>query len=100
MASLACGITAEVPHEARVYGSEGSIAVHDFLGPRRCELLGPGGALVEAFEEDFADGFIFQIEHFAGLLRDGKLESDLIPLKDSIECAGVFDVLTGQWGLR
>lgn len=100
VASLACGIVASAPQEARVYGSEGSVAVHDFLGPRVCELFGPDGKLVETFEEDFVDGFIYEIEHFAGLYRAGKIESGLIPLADNIVCAGAFDALMSQWGLR
>jgi predicted dehydrogenase len=100
VASLACGITAQVPRDARVYGEDGSIVVYDFLGSRKCELFGPDGASLETFESDFKDGFIFEIEHFADLYRRGEIESDLIPLRDSIDCAGIFDALMGQWGLR
>jgi predicted dehydrogenase len=100
VASLACGITAAVPREARVFGDGGSIVVHDFLGARNCERFDPEGKSVEAFSQDFDDGFIFEIEHFADLYRRGEIESDLIPLADSIACAGVFDSLMGQWGLR
>jgi predicted dehydrogenase len=100
VASLACGITARVPSDARIYGDAGSIAVYDFLGPRKCELFGSDGALAETFEEGFKDGFIFEIEHFADLYRRGEIESDLIPLSDTIACAGIFDELRKQWGLR
>jgi predicted dehydrogenase len=100
VASLACGITARVPSDARIYGEAGSIVVYDFLGSRKCELFGPDGASLETFASDFKDGFIFEIEHFADLYRRGEIESDLIPLRDSIACAGIFDALMGQWGLR
>jgi predicted dehydrogenase len=100
VASLACGMTARTPNEARVYGAEGSIVLGNFLGAKRAELFDGDGVLVEAFESEFVDGFIFEIEHFAGLYRGGKLESDLIPLEDSIACAGVFDTLMNKWGLR
>jgi predicted dehydrogenase len=100
LASLSCGVTAAAPRDAKVYGSEGSVVLHDFLGARKCERFDPEGRLAESFEEDFADGFIYQIEHFASLRREGKTESGLIPLADSIACAGVFDELRKQWGLR
>jgi predicted dehydrogenase len=100
VASLKCGLTARVPQDAFVYGGLGSIAVYGFLGPKRAELFDAQGKSVEVFEEDFDDGFIYEIEHFAELYRDGKKESDLIPLRDSIACAGAFDTLMGKWGLR
>jgi predicted dehydrogenase len=100
VACLACGITARVPADARVYGDGGSIVLRNFLGAKRAELFDGEGVLVEAFESEFIDGFIFEIEHFAELYRAGALESDLIPLKDSIACAGVFDALMTKWGLR
>jgi predicted dehydrogenase len=100
VASLACGMTARTPNDARVYGAEGSIVLPNFLGAKRAELFDGENVLVEAFESEFVDGFIFEIEHFAELYRAGKLESDLIPLKDSVACAGVFDALMNKWGLR
>jgi predicted dehydrogenase len=100
LASLTCGLTAEVPKEARVYGDSGSIAVYDFLGARRCERFDREGKPVEAFESAFEDGFIFEIEHFAELFRKGASESDLIPLADNIACAGAFDELRKGWGSR
>jgi predicted dehydrogenase len=99
VASLKCGLTARVPQDAFVYGGLGSIAVYGFLGPRKAELFDAQGKSVEVFEEGFDDGFIYEIEHFAELYRAGKKESDLIPLRDSIACAGVFDTLMGKWGL-
>lgn len=100
LASLACGITAKSSTDARVYGTEGSVAVYEFFGSRKCELFGPDGATVETFREDFKDGFVYQIRHFAELYRAGRIESGLIPLADSVACAGVFDTLMTSWGLR
>ena len=42
-------------------------------------------------EEKTEDGFIYQIEHFADLVRHGELESPYIPLRDTIACAELFD---------
>jgi predicted dehydrogenase len=97
VASLSCGLTAAVPRDARVYGDSGSIRVYDFLGARKCELFDAEGGPVEAFQAEFDDGFIFEIEHFAELFRKGAIESDLIPLADNIACAGIFDELRKGW---
>jgi len=38
--------------------------------------------------------------HFADLYRNNKIESDIIPFKDNVACAGIFDDLMNQWGLN
>jgi len=98
LASLSCGLTAATSQDAYVYGTDGHIIVHSFLGSRKCDLLDNGNNLVESFETAFDDGFIFEIMHFAELYRNNKTESEIMPLKDTIACAGVFDELMRQWG--
>ncbi|MHB8065605.1 MAG: Gfo/Idh/MocA family protein [Ruminiclostridium sp.] len=98
LATLSCGITANTNRDARVYGTTGNIIVYDFLGSKKCELYDNENNLLECFEEDFEDGFIYQIEHFVALYRNNKIESEIIPLKDTIACAGIFDELMKQWG--
>lgn len=99
LASLSCGVTAAANRDARVCGTDGNIIVYDFLGSRKCELYDNENKLVESFAEDFDDGFIFQINHFRDLFISNKIESEIIPHRDTIACAEVFDELMNQWGL-
>lgn len=100
LATLSCGFTAETNRDAHVYGSNGHIVVYDFLGPKRCERYDKQNNLVEVFEEEFQDGFIYQIEHFVSLYKEDKLESDIVPLKDTIDCAEIFDKVLLQCGVQ
>jgi predicted dehydrogenase len=100
LASLSCGMTAVTNRDARIYGTEGHVVVYDFIGSRKCELVDNDNKVIERFEVSFDDGFIFEIEHFADLFRNGKTESDIMPLKDSIACAGIFDELMGSWNQK
>jgi len=97
LANLSCGLSAATIRDARIYGTNGYIVVYDFLATKKCELFDQNKAIVECFEDNFEDGFIYQIEHFADLYRNNKIESDLIPHQDTIACAGVFDELMKQW---
>ena len=45
------------------------------------------------FEVFHGDGFLYEIDHFCQLLRQGALESPLVPLDDTLACAKVFDQL-------
>jgi len=98
LATLSCGITANTNSDAHIYGTTGNIVIYDFFGSKKCELYDNGNNLIKCFEEDFEDGFIYQIEHFVDLYRNNKIESEIIPLKDTVACAGIFDELMKQWG--
>lgn len=93
LASLSCGLTARTSSDAYLYGSEGSICVRDFLRTRQCERYDRDNNLVERFEAEDVDGFIYQIEHFSDLFETGKIESPLIPWQDTQACATIFDIL-------
>jgi len=82
----------------KVLSFSGSL-LHPNLSSRKCELYDDENNLIECFEENFEDGFIFQIKHFTDLYRNNKIESEIIPLKDTIACAGIFDELMKQWGV-
>lgn len=98
LATLSCGFTTNTNKDATIYGTNGHIVVYDFIGSRKSELYDKENKLVECFEEDFVDGFIYEIKHFEDLYRNKKTESDIIPFKDTIACAGIFDELMNQWG--
>lgn len=99
VASLTCGITASASSDAFIYGTEGKIIVHDFFQTKKCELYNEKGQIIDSFENEFLDGFIFEIEHFAKLVRERKKESPLITLNDTIGCADIFDTIREQCGL-
>lgn len=99
LATLSCGIIANTNRDANIYGTNGNIVVYDFIGSKKAEMYDNENKLIELFEEDFKDGFIYEIKHFADLFRNNKVESDIIPLKDTVACAGIFDELLKQWGM-
>jgi predicted dehydrogenase len=100
LASLSCGFLANTANDAVIYGSEGRIELDSCYKPIKCELFDKHGRRSARFHQPVADGFSYQIEHSAECFRLGKLESDLIPLQDTIACAGIFDELRAQWGLK
>ena len=97
LASLSCGFKANTGRNAKIYGTGGHIVIYDFLGSKKCELYNKDGELAETFEEDFEDGFIYQIKHVCELFENKKIESELIPHRDTLACAKVFDELTAQF---
>ena len=99
MVSFNCGFTVEAANEAVVYGTKGHIVFEDCYGPEWCEMYDEENHLLERFADPVRDGFVFQIEHCAEMINNGRLESDLMPLQDTVVSAGIFDTLRRQWGL-
>lgn len=99
LASLNCGFSINAMREVVIYGTQGRIVVDSCFNPQLCERFDEKNDLIERFAEPVKDGFIYQIRHCADLFSNGRLESDLIPLQDTIDCAGIFDSLRKQWGL-
>ncbi len=100
LAMLSCGTRAYVNRDAGIYGTNGRIIVYEFFSSKKCELYDNNNNLVESFEDNCQDGFIYQIRHFNDLFKNGKLESEIIPLDDTLNCADVFDKLLKQWEIK
>ena len=47
--------------------------------------------LVESFEHPCENGFEWEIEHVRDCVRSGLIESPIMPWKDTLLCAKVFD---------
>lgn len=99
LASLNCGFTVNAKREVVIYGTSGRIVLENVSGPQWCDRYDDHDQLAEHFEERVPDGFVYQISHCADLLNASRLESDLIPWKDTLASAQIFDTLNRQWGL-
>ncbi|MBQ9030930.1 MAG: Gfo/Idh/MocA family oxidoreductase [Parasporobacterium sp.] len=86
-------IAGYMDEDAVAAGSEGYIIQRNFFGSRRTELYDNQGKLLDSFDDPEEEGFVHEISHFCGLLRDGKTESDWIPMTDSLDFAGVYEQL-------
>ncbi len=85
MATLLTSVVGSMDDTAYISGDAGYIRQYRFYGSTRCELYNRRDELVEVFEDPQKEGFVHEIEHFVKLLREGKTQSDLIPLKDNLE---------------
>ncbi len=99
LASLTCGFTSKNASRAYIYGTHGYITLDNPYGPHIAVLHGETGLATSRYIDWVPDGFTHQIRHVRDLYRQGKLESDLIPWKDTLETARIFDALRKQWGL-
>lgn len=91
IANLQCSITAKVDENAYLYGSKGYIQIPKFHFGDQCRLYDLDGNIVEEFYEKPVNGFIYEIREVIRCVRAGKTESDVVPHKDTVRCAEIFE---------
>ncbi len=90
IATFMSSFTCEIDDFCTIYGTKGKITIEDPFFIDKATLKLDDGT-IEVFEVERINGFEFEIAHAIKLIEDGKLESDIISQKDTVECAGIFD---------
>lgn len=94
LANLQCMVSANCPNGLYIYGSEGYIHIPDMHFGEGCHLYLEQGE-AEHFSKPHINGFEHQIEEVVNCIKEGKLESEIMPHKDTILCAEIFDKCLG-----
>ena len=60
-------------------------------------LYGNDGELKEHFvDQETKNGFVYEIQDAIRCIQAGKLESDVVPWKDTLACAKLFDKINAS----
>ncbi len=98
---LASAVSVETPSQALIMGTKGRVRVHGpIYRPTQLTLTLSGQAdqLIDAPLE--GNGYNYQAVEVMNCLRAGKLESDLMPLDETLSIMRTMDELRRPWGLR
>ena len=100
MATLTSAIRLGTPHEARVMGSEGYIAIPDFWHPSELTLA-RAGQDPETFRFPLdGEGFQYEAMEVGECIRAGLTESPVYPLDETLAIMETLDRIRADWGLR
>ncbi|NQU44720.1 Gfo/Idh/MocA family oxidoreductase [bacterium] len=100
LASLACGVRTQTPHQAWILGTDGKILVPDYWHATTATLIQagkPDETVNLAFQ---GNGYEYQVMEVGNLLREGRTESEILPLDESLSIMGTLDELRRQWGVK
>jgi len=88
-------------NEARIFGAEGMITVHEmFLRPNQLTLKMEGKP-PKTFDFPFTGhGMHFEADHVHQCLRKGQTESDIMPLNETLGIIQTMDKIRKQWKLK
>jgi predicted dehydrogenase len=97
-ADLASSFVEERPRDAIITGSRGIIKVPHFPGADRLTITRPGRA-PETIECE-PNGFEYEIREVHRCLREGLIESPLMPLAETLDIMRTADSLRALWGFN
>ncbi len=100
MATLTSAIRLGTPHEARVMGTEGYIAIPNFWHPNELTSVLSGQAPETLRFPYEGEGFQFEAIEVGNCIRGGLIESPVYPLEETLTIMQTMDRIRADWGLR
>jgi predicted dehydrogenase len=100
-AQLYAGFDLHGKGDALICGTTGNITIHkNWWNPQRATINYLDGRTVEIDEPFTAGGLNYEIEHFCGLINEGKTESPIISHEMSRQMIAMLDKAREQIGLK
>lgn len=101
LAQGTAAIRVATPQEATVIGTDGFVRVHPLWWRARRLTVTTANGRTEEIEAPYdGNGYQFEAAEVMRCLREGRRESDVMPLAETVGIARAMDELRRQWGLR
>ncbi len=104
-ASLMCSFGLRMSNAAEIYGTLGRVHFPNFHQGDAFELIvygedkaAPNHSWLRPVQA--ANGFVHEVEEVLRCIRSGRLESDAMPLDESVAIMEIMDQMRAEWGLR
>jgi dihydrodiol dehydrogenase / D-xylose 1-dehydrogenase (NADP) len=100
LADVSCAVSANTGNTAIIVGEKGKIVVLYFWCATTAELYDLNGKLINTFSLPHAsNGYEYEAEEVNRCLREGKTQSDILPLCTTLDIIKIMDKLRADWGL-
>lgn len=99
MALLSCAITTETPRNMYIIGDKGFIHIPNvwYAQTATLKIDGQEDLVIDMPME--GNGYNYEVEEVVRCLKEGKLESEIMPLSESLKILGTLDSIRKQWNL-
>jgi predicted dehydrogenase len=90
-------------NEAQIYGTKGFIEFPQFQTGEKFTIYKHEGTndikdTIDIYKHNHSNGFIYQVEEVVRCIQEGNLESNIIPLNETIGIMEVMDKMREEWG--
>jgi predicted dehydrogenase len=100
LALLSSATRTNTMHEARIYGTDGMIRIADWWHAQGLTLK-VNGKPEEVIDLPLTgNGYNYEATEVGNCVRADKLESDVMPLDETLSIMGTLDAIRAQWGLK
>jgi predicted dehydrogenase len=100
LANLSIGIRTATPQEATIMGTEGYVRIHaPWWRPKSMTISRPGAEDETVEAPVSGNGFNYEAAEVMRCLEAGKMESDIMPLDETISVMRTMDGIRAAWGL-
>ncbi|OPZ83976.1 MAG: 1,5-anhydro-D-fructose reductase [Firmicutes bacterium ADurb.Bin419] len=100
MAVLSSSFIVDMPHDGLICGTKGYIRIPNFSRPTRFFVKLSDQEEREIEIPFVSNGLQYQAQEVNRCLREGKLESEIMPLDQTLEIMDTLDRLRAKWGLK
>jgi predicted dehydrogenase len=100
LAVISCALRFLSPQDAHIIGTRGRIRIHrPFWCPNAATLTRAGRADEEISMPYLGNGYAHEAVEVMDCLRKGKLESEAMPLEETLRIMRTLDAIRAPWGL-
>ena len=100
LAVLSTAVRTTTAHEARILGTEGMICIEpSFWKSEKITLRAGDREEIEVLPL-IGNGYNYEAAEVGACLRQGQVESEVMPLDETIEIMHILDTIRAQWGLQ
>jgi len=103
LSNISISFNLKMKNEVLIYGSKGFIEFPQIQGGERFIIHTHDGTnkirkSKKVRQKNHKNGFIYQVEEVARCIMEGKQESNIIPLEETIAIMEVMDKMRAEWG--
>jgi predicted dehydrogenase len=101
MALIASAVRTETPQVAYLLGTKGRIHIHSPWWKPQTLTLSVNGRADEVMQIPYqGNGYNYEAAEVARCLREGRTESDTMPLDETLSIMKTMDAIRAQWNLK
>ncbi len=101
LAVLYTAVRTTTPQDATIMGTDGFIRIHSQWWVPKAMTLHQAGKAPKRIELPFTgNGYNYEAAEVHNCLRAGKLESEIMPLDETLAIMQTMDRIRAQWGMR